>query len=79
MGFPGGAVVNSACEYRRGKRNRFGSWGGKIPSTRKHNPFQYSCWDNSMVRDVGYSPWGHKESDMTACKLCYTTSIDPSW
>ena len=26
------------------------------------NPLQYSCLDNSIV---GYSPWGHKESDMT--------------
>ena len=26
-------------------------------------PPQYSCLENSMDRD--YSPWGHKESDMT--------------
>ena len=25
------------------------------------NPLQYSCLENPMV---GYSPWGHKESDM---------------
>ena len=27
------------------------------------NQFQYSCLENPM--DRGYSPWGHKESDMT--------------
>ena len=29
--------------------------------------FQYSCLENSMDRGAwqGYSPWGHKESDMT--------------
>ena len=31
------------------------------------NPLQYSYLVNSMDREflVGYSPWGHKESDMT--------------
>ena len=32
------------------------------------NPLQYSCLENPMDRGrslVGYSPWGHKESDMT--------------
>ena len=30
------------------------------------NPLQYSCLENSMDKcQVGYSPWGHKESDIT--------------
>ena len=31
------------------------------------NPLQYSCLENSMEKRslAGYSPWGHKESDMT--------------
>ena len=31
------------------------------------NPLQYSCLESPMDRRtlVGYSPWGHKESDMT--------------
>ena len=38
------------------------------------NPFQYSCLKNPMDRGaLGYSPKGHKESDMTeanlACKV----------
>ena len=30
------------------------------------NPLQYSCLENSHGERslVGYSPWGHKESDM---------------
>ena len=29
-------------------------------------PLQYSCLENSMERSlVSYSPWGHKESDLT--------------
>ena len=31
------------------------------------NPFQYSCLENPHGQRnlVGYSPWGHKESDMS--------------
>ena len=31
------------------------------------NPLQYSCLENTYgLRSLsGYSPWGHKESDMT--------------
>ena len=31
------------------------------------NPLQYSCLENphGQRSPVGYSPWGHKESDMT--------------
>ena len=31
---------------------------GRSPGEGDGNPFQYSCL-------TGYSPWGHKESDMT--------------
>ena len=34
------------------------------PGEEHSNPLQYSCLENSMDRSlVGYSPWGHKESD----------------
>ena len=45
------------------------------------NPLQYSCLENSIDRGTwSYSPWGHKESDMTkplsmrahACTLTLT-------
>ena len=31
------------------------------------NPLQYSCLEKTQGRRslIGYSPWGHKESDMT--------------
>ena len=28
-------------------------------------PLQYSCLENPMDRVMGYTPWGHKESDTT--------------
>ena len=38
------------------------------------NPLQYSCLENSNGQRslVDYSPWGHKESDMTE-QLCTHT------
>ena len=41
---------------------------GRSPGEGDGNPLQYSCLENPMDRGswrVGYSPWGHKESDMT--------------
>ena len=39
----------------------------RSPGGGSGNPFQYSCLENLMDRDslAGYSPWGHKELDMT--------------
>ena len=51
-------------------------------------PLQYSCLENSMDRGAwawGYSPWGHKESDMTerllhfTCDLIDKRSINEGW
>ena len=36
------------------------SGSGKSPGEENGNPLHYSCLGNPMV---GYSPWGHKESD----------------
>ena len=39
---------------------------GGSPGEGNGNPIQYSCLENFMERRlVGYSSWGHKESDMT--------------
>ena len=37
------------------------------PGKGNGNPFQYSCLENPRGQRslVGYSPWDHKESDMT--------------
>ena len=40
---------------------------GRFPRGRHGKPFQYSCLENPMDRRglAGYSPYGHKELDMT--------------
>ena len=40
---------------------------GRSPGEGNGNPLQYSCLKNSMDREAwgGYSPWDHRESDMT--------------
>ena len=40
---------------------------GRSPGGGQGNPLQDSCLENSHGQRslVGYSPWGHKESDMT--------------
>ena len=67
-GFPGGTSdTESACRYRRHKRLRFDSWVGKIPWRRKWQPMPVFLPGESHGQRslAGYSPWGHKESDMT--------------
>ena len=43
------------------------SGSGKSPGEGSGYPLQCSCLENSMNRGAwwGYSPWGHKEWDMT--------------
>ena len=61
MGFPcGSAGKESACNA--------GDLGsipgmGRSPGEGKGYPLQYSGLENSM--DYTYSPWGHRELDMT--------------
>ena len=40
---------------------------GQSPGGGHGNPLQYSCLENPHGQRnlAGYSPWGHKESDMT--------------
>ena len=40
---------------------------GRSPGGGHSNPLQYSCLENPHGQRslVGYSPWGHKESDTT--------------
>ena len=54
-----------ACQYRRHKRCEFNPWVGKMPWRRAWQPSPIflpgeSHGERSLV---GYSPWGHKESD----------------
>ena len=65
MGFPGGSDdEESACSV--------GDLGlipalGRSPGGGHDHPLQYSCLENPHGQRslVGYSPWGHKELDMT--------------
>ena len=52
-----------------GKLRDLGSipWLESSPGGGHGNPLQYSCLENPHGQRslMGYSPWGHKESDMT--------------
>ena len=67
-GFPGGSGgKKSSCQCRRCRRLGFDPWVGKILWRRKWQPTLVFlpgkfCVQRSLV---GYSPWGHKESDIT--------------
>ena len=38
---------------------------GRSPGEENGNPLQHSFLENRQRSLVGYSPWGHKESNMT--------------
>ena len=60
-------VKESACQCRRHRRLRFDPWAVKVPWSRKWQPTPVFLPGESHGQRslVGYSPWGHKESDMT--------------
>ena len=63
LGFPyDSAVKEPVCQCRR---HRFNSWVRKIPWRRKWQPTPVFLPGQSHGQWslVGYSPWGHKESD----------------
>ena len=68
MGFSGGSVVKNPSA-NAGDAEDVGSIPGlgRSPAGGNGNPLQYSCLKKSHGQRslVGYSPWGHKESDMT--------------
>ena len=57
----------SVCQCRRHKRLRFESWVRKIPWSKKWQLTPaFSPGESHGQRSLaGYSPWGHKELDMT--------------
>ena len=69
-GFPAGATgKESPCQCRRHKRHGFNSWVRKIRWRRAWQPPPppvFLSGESHGQRSLeGYSPWGHKESDMT--------------
>ena len=68
IGFPGGTSSKEpACQCRRHKRHGISPWVGKIPWRRKwqSTPVFSPGGSHGLKSLVGYSPWGHKESDTT--------------
>ena len=68
VGFPGG----SDSKKKKKSTCNAGDLGsipglGRSPGGGHGNPLQYSCLENPYRQSslVAYSPWGHKESDMT--------------
>ena len=64
LGFPGGSVVKSLPAMQE---IRIQFWVRKIPWQRKWQPTPVFLPGKSHGQRslVGYSPWGHKESDTT--------------
>ena len=68
MGFPGSSVVkNLLASVGDAKDMGLIPGLGRSSGIGNGNPLQYSCLENphGLRSLVGYSPWGHKESDMT--------------
>ena len=66
MGFPGGSEVKVSASNAGDPGSIPGL--GRSPREGNGNPLQCACLENLMDRgawQVGYSPWGRKESDMT--------------
>ena len=67
-GFPGGTTGKEpACQCRRHMKLGFDPWVGKIPWRGEQQPTPVFLPRESQGQRslVGYSPQGHKESDMT--------------
>ena len=72
MGFPGSSAGKESTHNRIQSDCNGGNLGsilglGRSPGGGHGNALQYSCLENPHEQRslVGYSPWGHKELDMT--------------
>ena len=72
LGIPGGSDGKEST-YNVGKLGLIPVLG-RSPGGGNGNPLQYSCLENPHGHRslVGYSPWGHKESDTTERLSTYT-------
>ena len=74
--FPSSSAVKNLSPYTRGKRSKFNLWVGKIPWSRAWQPTPVFLPEKYHRQRslAGYSPWGHKELDMTgASEHAYQT------
>ena len=68
----------SACQNRRCWILQFNPWVGKVPRSRKWQPTPVFLSGKSHVQRSlpGYSPWGHKELDMTVHTYAHPPNPD---
>ena len=73
--FPSGADSSKESAFGAGDPALIPGSGRSL-GERSGNPLQYSCLENpqGQRRLVGYSPWGHKESDTTEQLTIHFTS-----
>ena len=77
-GFPGGGSSKEPpCQCRKHKRWRFNPWVGKSPWRRKWLPTPvFLTGESHGQRSLeGYSPQGHKESNMTGATCSNNESL----
>ena len=67
LAFPGSTVIKNLPANAGDMRCGFDSWVGKIPWRRAQNrsPVFLPGESHGQRSLGGYSPWGHKESDVT--------------
>ena len=77
VGFPGGSSGKEhACQCRKHKRHRFNPWVGKIPWRRAWQPNPVFLPGESHGQSlVDYSPYSHRESDMTEYTHMHTSAV----
>ena len=66
-GFPGGSAVKECLPMQETQHTGLTPGSGRFPGGGNGTPLPYSCLENPIGQRslVGYSPWAHKESDMT--------------
>ena len=82
LGSPGGTSGKEpACQCRRCKNCRFNPWVGQIPWRRAWQPIPiFLPGESHGQRSLeSYSPWGHRESDMTEATQHAPTVYVPVW
>ena len=84
VGLPGGANGKEPTyQCRKHQRCEFDPWVGKIPWSKNWQPTPVFLPEEShgQVSQAGYSPWGHKESDMTehTCQKIYMCYPVVNW
>ena len=65
-GLPDGSAVKNLSAMQEIQKTQVGSQGSRAPGKENGNPFQYSCLENPMDREVGQAT-AHRvaESNMT--------------